>query len=380
MQEKLTEKEKQRLVARYREGEPVKALCAEVGVSKSSFYEWISLYRETETRTGQIMTPREFEFLRRRVENLEALVAVFRLADCTLSAPLQQKLVSLEKLHGQFSVHVLCEALEVPRGTFYNHLYRNKRGDSAAAKRREELRVQIREIFDESRQLFGAGKIRAVLIERGRTVSEKLVVELMREMGICSLRSNAKRDYQRMQGYEKKENVLKRQFQVDAPNQVWVSDVTCFCLKDRWYYICVVIDLFSRKVVAHHVAQSNSTRLMTTTLKLALAERTPGEGLIFHSDQGTQYTAYAFRKLLAKHDITQSLSKPGTPHDNAVAESFFAGFKKEELYRTNYRSEAELRKCVAGYMMFYNDDCPHGTLHYKTPSGFESAHWSVHKA
>lgn len=75
-------------------------------------------------------------------------------------------------------VHVLCEALEVPRGTFYNHLYRNKRGATAAAKRREELRVQIREIFDESRQIFGAGKIRAVLMDRGHQVSQKLVAEL----------------------------------------------------------------------------------------------------------------------------------------------------------------------------------------------------------
>lgn len=269
-------------------------------------------------------------------------------------------------------VHVLCEALEVPRGTFYNHLYRNKRGATAAAKRREELRVQIREIFDESRQIFGAGKIRAVLMDRGHQVSQKLVAELMREMDIYSLRSSAKRDYRRLQGYEKRENILKRQFQADAPNQVWVSDVTCFRLKDRWYYICVILDLFSRKVVGFQVSQSNSTRLVTTTLKLALMERKPGEGLIFHSDQGTQYTAYAFRKLLAKNHITQSLSKPGTPHDNAVAESFFASFKKEELYRTNYRSEAELRKCIADYMAFYNESRPHGALHYKTPSGLES--------
>lgn len=372
MKEKWTEQEKQHLVARYRGGEPVKALCAETCVSKSSFYEWIALYRETETRTGQIMTPREFEFLRRRVEKLEELVAVLQQVNCTPSAPLQEKLREMEKLHGQFSVHVLCEALDVPRGTFYNHLYRNKRGSTTYAIRREELRVQIREIFDESRQLFGAGKIRAVLMARGQKVSEKLVVELMREMGICSLRSSSKRDYERMQSYEKKENILKRQFQVDEPNRVWVSDVTCFRLKTRWYYICVVIDLFSRKVVAHHVAESNSTRLITTTLKLALAERKPNEGLVFHSDQGTQYTAYAFRQLLAKHRITQSLSKPGTPYDNAVAESFFAGFKKEELYRTNYRSEKELRKCIADYMAFYNDNRPHTILNYKTPGGFET--------
>lgn len=376
MKKQFTQEEKQKLVARYQSGESVKAICTETGVSKSSLYEWIKLYQVTVTPAGQRITPLGFEMLQRRVQKLEAMLSVLQVIGCCVSAPLQDKLREMERLHGQFSVHVLCEAMNVPRGTFYNHMFRSKRGNSVFSMRRETLRVQIREIFEESHQLFGAGKIRAVLMERGQKVSEKLIAELMREMGIMSLRSTAKRDYERMQSYKKKENVLKQQFQVDAPNLAWVSDVTCFRLKERWYYICVILDLFSRKVVAYYVAQSNSTRLITTTLKLAMAERKPKDGLIFHSDQGTQYTAYNFRKLMAKHGITQSLSKPGTPHDNAVAESFFATFKKEELYRTNYRSEQEMRQSISVYMRFYNEERPHGTLHYKTPSGLEAEYWS----
>lgn len=375
MKEKLSDQEKQRLVARYRGGESVKALCGEVGASKSSFYEWIALYRETVTRTGQIMTPREFEFLRRRVQKLEEMLAVLKAVGCGVSAPLPDKLWEMEKLYGQFSIHVLCEAMDVPRGTLYNHLFRSKRGNSVAAMRREVLRVQIREIYEENRQVFGAGKIRAVLMERGEKVSQRLVAELMREMGLASIRATAKGDYTRLQSYEKKANVLKRQFQVNAPNLVWVSDVTCFRFKERWYYICVILDLFSRKVVAYGISPNNSTRLITCTFKRAMAERLPGANLMFHSDQGTQYTAYAFRKLLAIHGVTQSFSKAGTPHDNAVAESFFATFKKEELYRTNYHSEAELCKRIGEYMMFYNDSRPHTTLHYKTPNQAEREYW-----
>ena len=121
-------------------------------------------------------------------------------------------------------------------------------------------------------------------------------------------------------------------------------------LKDR-YYLCAIVDLYSRKVIAHKVSTRNSTQLITT-LRMAYDARTPGENLIFHSDQGSQYTSHAFRQLLKKLKITQSFSNAGTPHDNAVMESFFAVFKKEEFYRNNYRSEAELRKKIDEYITF----------------------------
>lgn len=174
MKKRLTPEEKQELVARYQMGEPVKSLCKEAGVSKSSFYEWIGQYRENRTLNGQVMTPREFEFLRRRVQKLEEMLTVLKTVECTVSAPLQEKLRELEKLYGRFSVHVLCEAMDVSRGTFYNFMFRSKRGNSAAAMRREALRIQIRDVYEESKQLFGAGKIRAVLVERGQQVSHML--------------------------------------------------------------------------------------------------------------------------------------------------------------------------------------------------------------
>lgn len=115
---------------------------------------------------------------------------------------------------------------------------------------------------------------------------------------------------------------------------MWVSDVTCFKLKDCWYYISAVIDLFSRRVVSYGISPKNSTRLITSTFKAAWSQREPGEGLVFHSNQGAQYTAYSFQKLLRERGVTQSFSNPGTPHDNAVEETFFSTLKKEELYRT----------------------------------------------
>lgn len=153
----------------------------------------------------------------------------------------------------------------------------------------------------------------------------------MSEMGLSSVSTTSKRQWKKFNSYERKSNILQRQFHAEAPNCVWVSDVTCMKLKDRYYYLCAIVDLYSRKVIAHKVSTRNSTQLITATLKMAYNMRTPGENLIFHSDQGSQYTSHAFRQLLKKLKITQSFSNAGTPHDNAVMESFFAVFKNAVL-------------------------------------------------
>lgn len=108
-------------------------------------------------------------------------------------------------------------------------------------------------------------------------------------------------------------------FDVSGPNRVWVSDTTCFKVKEKYYYICVIIDLFSRKIVAYKVSPKHSTYLITSTLKCALEEREYPMQLAFHSDQGTQYTAKALRNLLRMNNVVQSFSRSGKPHDNAVA-------------------------------------------------------------
>ena len=164
----------------------------------------------------------------------------------------------------------------------------------------------------------------------------------MSEMGLSSVSTTSKRQWKKSNSYERKSNILQRQFHAETPNCVWVSDVTCMKLKDRYYYLCAIVDLYSRKVIAHKVSTRNSTQLITETLRMAYDARMPGENLIFHSDQGSQYTSQEFHQLLKKLKITQSFSNAGTPHDNAVMESSFAVFKKEEFYRSAYRSEAEL--------------------------------------
>ena len=122
---KFTKEEKQAFVKHYQNGETVLQICNENQIPRSTFYRWIQDYQQTVTDTGNIVTPQEFLYLKRRVEKLEAMVQVLKKVDCTVSPPLQEKLKAMEALYGQFSEHTLCEALDVPRGTFYNHIFRN---------------------------------------------------------------------------------------------------------------------------------------------------------------------------------------------------------------------------------------------------------------
>ena len=138
----------------------------------------------------------------------------------------------------------------------------------------------------------------------------------------------------------------------------------------------MILDLFSRKVVGWCVSRNASTNLVTTTFRNAYRERGGPKGLTFHSDKGKQYTSGAFRDLLQKCGTKQSFSATGQPHDNAVAETFFATFKKEEAYRREYTSEQNFRRSVEQYIAFYNETRPHRTLKYKTPQTFEGEYFT----
>ena len=367
----LSAEEKQALVSRYHAGESVAEICADTGVARSTFYTWIRPYTTTITDSGHVVSQQEFIKMKQRIRKLEQKVEILQKVSCTASAPLQEKLQELSKLYGQYSVHALCEALCVSRGTFYNHIFRRKEV-TAYDKRRAEMKEHIKAVFDESHQRFGANKIAAVLSTQGISTSSKYVRELMQEMGLQSITRYSKRDYQKGKRLAKKQNVLQRQFKADEPNRVWVSDVTCFKINDKYLYICVILDLFSRKVVAYRVSPKNSTYLITSTFRQAYQNRNAPQSLMFHSDQGAQYTSKTFCKLLRMNKVVQSFSAPGQPHDNAVMESFFSFMKREEIYRTHYKSEQQFAKSVDNYIEFYNTQRPHSTLNYKTPDQFEA--------
>jgi transposase InsO family protein/transposase-like protein len=380
MYRKYSEKEKLDIVERYRAGlEPDLSILSHTGIPKSTFYGWLKKYSMMESKAEQLaFTPKNFRILENKVKRLGSIIAILKASNCTVQSPLNDKLSELERLYGQFNVHVLCEALDVSRGTFYNHIFRNKRDNAWYAVRREELKQQIQDVYDESRQRFGSGKITAVLRSHGIAVSPKIVRQLMRDMGLISIRQDAKDLYDKEA--QKYKNHINQQFDTKAPNEVWVSDITYFKYKNKAYYICVIIDLFSRKVVGCRISYRNSTTLVKMTFRQAYQTRHPDENLIFHTDRGVNYRSKAIRDYLQALHVTQSFSRACVPYDNSVMESFFGTLKREELYRTKYRSEREFKAAVDEYIEFYNVKRPHKKLQYKTPAQKETEFLSKIKA
>lgn len=311
------------------------------------------------------MSVKSFCLLENKVARLEGIIEILQNVNCRANDPLDVKLYALEELYGQYSVHMLCEALKVSRGTFYNHILRNKKDNTWYTKRKEEFRLKIQQIYDDSNQIFGAAKIEAVMKEDGYRVSIKMVRQLMQDMGITSIRQDAKKLYDKEQRHHK--NYLNQQFTTTRPDEVWVSDVTYFRHNNKNYYICAVLDLFARTVIGYRVGKANSTQLVKSTFRMAYEARNPVLPLIFHTDRGANYRSKTFCSYLKSLEVTQSYSRAHIPYDNSVMESFFSSLKREELYRTKYRSENEFRTAVDNYMTFYNERRPHAKNGYKTP-------------
>ena len=375
MPKEYTAKFKAEVIRRYKNGESIKSLSQELNIPQGSIYRWRRQYC-TIQMASRNYTPKEFDSISKRLAKLEHEMEIIRSSDCISSMPLQKKLAFLEDLYRRsdnpYSVHELCEALDVARGTFYNHIFR-RADHSKREQEQEQLMQLVQQVFDDNAQRFGAGKIRIILAESGIRVSTKRITAIMQELELHSVRSDAKKEYKKRQQY-KKQNLLERQFTADRPDQIWVSDITCFKVSDYWVYLCIILDLFSRKVVGYRVSRNESTNLVTSTFRAAFRECGNPCGLTFHSDRGKQYTSATFTELLQKCGVKQSFSATASPHDNAVAEAFFASFKKEEAYRREYTSEQSYRKSVDQYIQFYNERRPHRTLKYKTPQAFEDAY------
>lgn len=328
---------KHELITRLLSGESATELSRSFGISRSTIYRWKSEESTVPTKE-KLYTSHDIAVLERKVKKLESIVQILKTVDCTVHSPLQDRLNALEKLHSDYDVHTLCVALNVARGTYYNHILRNKRDNVWFRKREEEYRILIHDIFYEFDQIFGAKKIHAILQQRGHRIKKEYVARIMRDLGLCSIRNQAKNTYEFLN--KKPKNIVRQQFNVSAPNLTWVSDVTCFKYNGYWMYICAIIDLHSRMVVGYHIGKRNSAQLLGAALRKACDLRAPAPGLVFHSDRGTQYRSHAFREKLEKHGMVQSLSRPGNPHDNAVMESFFSS--------RNYIAENTFRNMRSG--------------------------------
>jgi putative transposase len=240
------------------------------------------------------------------------------------------RFIAAEKAH--YSVKTMCRVLGVSRAGFYAWL---ERKPSARARRDEELTRRIREIHTDNRGVYGSPRIHAELrLADGVRVARKRVERLMRQANISGLTLRKKgRTTIKVPGVRVCEDLVDRNFLSSAPNRLWVADITYLRTWEGWLYIAAVQDAYSRRIVGWSMADHMRTELVTDALQMALERRSPGPGLIHHSDQGGQYVSLALGQKARAAGIAQSMGSRGDCFDNAVAESFFATLKKELIHR-----------------------------------------------
>jgi transposase InsO family protein len=275
-----------------------------------------------------------------------------------------------------FPVAAMCRLFGVTRQGYYAYAHRPA---SARVHEEAELCASIRDIFEQSGETYGSPRVLSELRNRGFQTGKRRVERAMRGMGLTPPRPRRHRaTTKRNPTHPVAPNALNRDFTAKRPNERWVTDITYVWTDEGWAYLAVILDLFSRAVVGWALDATLATSLPLAALGSALNRRCPDTALMFHSDRGCQYTSAQHREVLAQHGITVSMSRRGQCWDNAVAESFFATFKNELVYRRRWATRLELRAAVFEYIeVFYNRRRLHSSLDYKTPAEVEDQYFAA---
>jgi putative transposase len=269
-----------------------------------------------------------------------------------------------------YPITLMCQVLGVSRSGFYAWLARPQ---STRERSDRQLAVQVAAVHERSRKRYGSPRIHAELRAKGVRVGKKRVARLMRENG---LQARGKRRFRRTTDSKHSHpiapNLLAREFEVDAPDRVWVTDVTAIWTLEGWLYLAAILDLFSRRVVGWATSSSNDTQLALDALRLAVGQRRPAPGLMHHSDRGSPYASTEYRTVLQARGIVASMSRKGDCWDNAVAESFFGTLRAELIDDQQYPTHESCRRSIEAYVDdFYNIERRHSFLGYLNPIEFE---------
>jgi putative transposase len=278
----------------------------------------------------------------------------------------------IEQHKDVWPIRLMCDTLEVSRAGFYAW---RERPTSEQEIRREALLVEIAAVHAEVKRRYGSPRIHAELEAKAVECCVNTVAKLMQDNDI---RAKTARKFKNTTDSNHSlpvaDNVLDRQFDPTGPNQKWVGDITYIPTREGWLYLAAIEDLYSRKVVGWSMADHMESRLVVDALEMAVARRLPDEGLLAHTDRGSQYASDHYQRLLKKHGIECSMSGVGQCWDNAPMESFFASLKKELVHDEDYQTRAEARSSIVEYMeVFYNCKRRHSSLGYVSPAEYEQA-------
>jgi putative transposase len=263
--------------------------------------------------------------------------------------------------------------MAVCRGGFYAWRKRHK---SARQVENERLTEQIQAAHQESKETYGSPRIYSELKEAGVVCSEKRIARLMRLAKISAVRPKrfvitTDSDHE----LPIAQNLLAREFGAETPDTRWTADITYIWTGQGWLYLAVIMDLFSRRIVGWSMDQTIDRSLVLSALDMAVVGRNPGQGLLCHSDRGSQYASDDYQNRLKEAGITCSMSRRGNCWDNAPTESFFASLKKEMVYRTRFETREQARAAIFYWIeVWYNRKRRHSAIGYVSPEAFERQH------
>lgn len=357
----------------------VKGLSEELGIKDSTLRRWAREYEEMGDGAfpgnGSPKINKDYEIvkLKKKVEELERENEILKKFPGLLESRPCVRFEFLKEHRGEIGpIKKACGLMKVSKSGFYEYLGRKK---SDAQIEREAIEGFVVEAFERHKGRYGYRRINRELRKSGIVVSEKRVLRIMQKLGLAGKGATRKHRIQKkVEPGDPRLNLVERAFTVGERNRLWVGDITYIPTREGWLYLAAVIDAFSRKVVGWSMSERITEKVAIDAMEQAVGrEGPPDDGsLVFHDDQGAQYTSRSFQRCLDSHGIVQSVSRPGTPLDNAVAESFFKTLKRELVKERSYGTRDEAKRDIFKYIeLYYNRVRMHSTLGYMSPVEYE---------
>ncbi|WP_375377994.1 IS3 family transposase, partial [Klebsiella pneumoniae] len=348
-------------------GYSVASVATRLDITTHSLYAWIKKYGpDSSTNKEQSDAQAEIRRLQKELKRVTDERDIFKKSRGVLRKAVRLRYAFIRDNTCCWPVRLLCRVLDVHPSGFYAWLQQPH-----SQRHQADLRLtgQIKQFWLESGCVYGYRKIHLDLRDSGQQCGVNRVWRLMKRVGIKAQVGYRSPRARKGEASIVSPNRLQRQFNPDAPDERWVTDITYIRTHEGWLYLAVVVDLFSRKIIGWSMQSRMTKDIVLNALLMAVWRRNPQKQVLVHSDQGSQYTSHEWQSFLKSHGLEGSMSRRGNCHDNAVAESFFQLLKRERIKKKLYGTREEARSDIFDYIeMFYNSKRRHGSSDQMSPT------------